>query len=291
MLIAVLLGCAPQAPPERATLELETLLPDSSSLDGWKVAEGPSPFTPDTLWEYLNGGAPRYQAFGFERMVHSRYQLGDDPLSSVIVDVYDMGAELGAFGIFRSIRPSDAAVQTWGTEGYRSGTVAAAWKGAVFVHAAADDDRSELIETMETLVSGVCNGVAGGISLPKILQPLPQKNLVPLSERYVASDLFGHAALGGGVVATYEIDGRSAELFFSELDSEDAAEDAVATYRSEKERWVLVEDEPEGFRFAGTGPVRGIVMASGRFVIGAQGRMSFDEQAKLLEDLVERLAG
>ena len=213
--LAAVVACAQEKLPTGAESELENLLPEASSLEGWHLTEGPSSFVPDGLWEYLNGGAPRYQAYGFERLVHSRYQLGDDPLASVIADVYDMGSELGAFGIYRSIRPSDAVVRTWGAEGYRSGTVAAAWKGTVFVHAAADDERPELTETMELLVSQICDGVAGGISPPTILPPLPQEGLVPRSERYVASDLLGHAALGGGVVATYEVDGHRGDLFFS----------------------------------------------------------------------------
>jgi len=69
------------------------------------------------------------------------------------------------------------------------------------------------------LVSRVCGVVDGGVLPPAILDPLPPQGLVPYSERYVASDLFGHSALDGGVVATYEIDGHRGELFFSRLKS------------------------------------------------------------------------
>ena len=100
--LAALVACAQEKSPTGAESELENLLPEASSLEGWHVAEGPSSFVPEGLWEYLNGGAPRYQAYGFERLVHSRYQLGDDPHASVIADVYDMGSELGAFGIYRT---------------------------------------------------------------------------------------------------------------------------------------------------------------------------------------------
>jgi hypothetical protein len=287
--IAALLGCAQQAPPEHATLELEPLLPGPSSFDGWHLADGPSSFSSDTLWEYLNGGAPRYQAYGFERLVHCRYQLGDDPLSSVIADVYDMGSELGAFGIYSSIRPPDAAVQTWGAEGYRSGTVAAAWKGAVFVHAAADDERPELIEMLEVLVSHVCAGVTGAVSPPAVLHSLPPEGLVPQSERYVATDLLGHAALDGGVLATYEIDGHRGELFFTELENGAAANEAVAAFRREKERWAEVADTSAGFRFEDAGAETGTVLQVGRFVVGVHGDLPFDAQDDLIERLVQRL--
>ena len=281
-------SCGREGPPAHTELELERLLPIDSPGE-WVVAEGPLPFTPDDLWEYLNGGAPRYEAYGFKRLVHVRYQLGDDPLASVTADVYDMGSELGAFGIYRSIRPSDAVVRTWGAEGYRSGTVAAAWKGEVFVHASSDDERPELIERMEMLVSRVCDEADGGVLPPIILDPLPPQGLVPYSERYVASNLLGHAAFGEGVVATYEIDSLRGELFFSELESEDVARQAVESYRQEKERWAEVADAPAGFRFQDQGSGSGTVLQAGRFVAGVHGDLPFEAQDDLVERLIARL--
>jgi hypothetical protein len=290
--LAALVACAQEKSPTGAESELENLLPEASSLEGWHLTEGPSSFVPDGLWEYLNGGAPRYQAYGFERLVHSRYQLGDDPIASITVDVYDMGSVLGAFGIYRSIRPSDAVVRTWGAEGYRSGTVAGAWKGAVFVHASADDERPELVETLELLVSHVCSGVTGGISLPTILHSLPPESLVPYSERFVASDLLGHAALGGGVVAAYEIEGRRGELFFSELENDAIARQVLDSYRREKERWAEITelpDSPAGFRFLEQGSGSGTVLQAGRFVAGVHGDLPFETQDDLLERLFDSL--
>lgn len=281
-------SCGQEGPPARTELELEQLLP-IDSLGEWVVAEGPLPFSPDNLWEYLNGGAPRYEDFGFERLIHTRYQLGDDPLASVTADVYDMGSELGAFGIYRSIRPSDAVVRSWGAEGYRSGTVAAAWKGEIFVHASSDDERPELIERMEVLVSRICDEADGGVLPPTILDPLPPQGLVPYSERYVASNLLGHAAFGEGVVATFEIEGRRGELFFSELESEADARQALQSYRQEKERWAEVIDAPAGFRFREPGPGSGTVLQSSRFVVGIHGDLPVEDQDDLISRLVERL--
>lgn len=288
VVLACAFSCGQEDLPAPAESGLERLLP-TASLGPWVVAEGPLPYTRDSLWEYLNGGAPRYEAFGFERLVHIRYQLGDDPLASVIADVYDMGSELGAFGIYRSIRPPDALDRSWGAEGYRSGTVAAAWKGEVFVHASADDERPELIERMELLVSRVCEEADGGVSPPAILDPLPPEGLMPYSERWVASDLLGHAALGGGVVATYEIDGRRGELFFSELESDAVAQEVLDSYRNEKERWAEVADTPAGFRFQESESRSGTVLRSGRFVTGVHGELSVDAQDDLLERLSDRL--
>jgi hypothetical protein len=289
--LVVLVACARTELPPEPELEIEDLLPAPTSLEGWQIAEGPTSYIPDTLWEFLDGGAPRYLDYGFIRMVSVRYQLGDDPLSSVSVEVYEMASELAAFGIYSSIRPPDLSVRTWGAEGYRSGNDAAAWKGAIFVHGSADDERPELIEMMEALISRVCAAFAGDVSRPSVLAPLPSEHLVPHSERYVASDLFGHADLPGGVLATYEIDGRRGDLFFSELENEAAADAAVEAFRSEKERWAEVSGTTDGFRFEDPGGESGTVLRSGRFVIGVQGDLPFDAQDDLLERLAERRDG
>ena len=127
--ISLAIACGAGEEPGDVAPGLAGLLPDETTLPGWRIADGPVVYDPVSLYEYLNGGAPLYLDFGFEELVHVRYRLGDDDLSSVTLDIFDMGSELGAFGLCRSGRPADAEVRDWGAEGYRSGAVAAAWKG------------------------------------------------------------------------------------------------------------------------------------------------------------------
>lgn len=287
--VAALLACASESPPPPAGVDLEGLLPEVSSLEGWLIAEGPISYTPDTLWEYLDGGAPRYLAYGLEQMLHVRFQLNQDPLSSVTADVYQMASELGAFGIYSSIRPQGVEKKPWGAEGYLSGTVAAAWRGSIFVHVAADDERPELIEVAEMLVTGICSAAPGSVASPAILEPLPPEGLVSGSERYEAADLLGHASLGGGVLATYEIDGRRGELFYSDLGDEAAAQEAVQAFRREKGRWAEITETASGFRFEHPGAETGTVRVIGGFVVGVQGGLPSDAQEDLLQKLTARL--
>jgi hypothetical protein len=212
--VATALDCAPQP---RAGLE--ALLPEASGPPGWRVVEGPASYGPDTLYDYLNGGAERYLGLGFRELVHVRYQLGEDPLACVTVDLFDMGGVPGAFGMFRSALAPDASREPSCAESYRSGTVAAAWQGSLYVHGEADDERPELLAILRELVEQVCERAPGDTHLPAFLEPLPKEGLVPQSERWFAADLLGHAFLPGGVTAIYRLDGRDARLFYSELGS------------------------------------------------------------------------
>lgn len=286
-----LAGCAGDRPTEPAAPTIDHLLPPVAELTGWTVAEGPAGYSPDTLYEYLNGGAERYETLGFRSLIHIRYQLGDDPLACVTLDAFDMGSELGAFGIYSAARPQGCEPRHWGAEGYRTGTIAAAYRGSTFVHGEADDDRPELVEMLEILMSKVAGRATGATSPPSILALLPATHRVVGSERYVADDLLGHSFLPGGVLATYEIDGRRAELFFTDLDTEAQAVEAAAALRAHFEDRNAIEggDPPignGGFRTVDGVFGQGTVVRNGNLVAGIHGELSLDEREHILSLLI-----
>jgi hypothetical protein len=293
--LLLLLGCASETGKQTPDdIDLTQLLPASSSLDGLNVADGPANYLSDTLYEYMDGAAPRYLVYGFRELVHVRYELEGDPLASVTLDILDMGSKLGAFGIYRSGMPAGAVLQDWGAEGHRSGTVAEAWKDRIYVQGVADDDRTALISVLDRLMSLVCREVAGDTSLPTILASLPPDGLVPQSERYVAADLLGHAFLPGGLRATYDIEGHEAELFFSDLGSEEVATEAMASLRDFQSEWgTIIHEVPSigagGYRFSDPGLGSGIAVGVSHYVAGVYGDLLFDTQRHLLNLLVDRL--
>lgn len=295
VVLLLLSGCGERSDEANsAAVDLRHLLPELSSLEGWNIGAGPEEYLPDNLYEYIDGAAPRYLTYGFRKLVHVRYELGGDPLSSVTVDIFDMGSALGAFGLYRSLMPARAVRQEWGTEGHRSGIVAAAWKDRIYVQGEADDDRADLISVLDRLMSRVCREVAGDTVLPAILASLPPEGRIPQSERYVAADLLGHIFLPGGVWATYDIDGHEAELFFSDLKSEAAAAEALTSLRAFQSQWGAIIDEvpsigTAGFRFSDPGLGPGIVVGAGRFVAGVYGDLPHDAQMRLLNKLVDHL--
>jgi hypothetical protein len=277
-----------------AAVGIAELLPPVASLEGWSVAEGPLTYRPDDLYQYLDGAAPRYLDYGFREAVHVRYALGGDPQASVTLDVYDMGSALGAFGIYSSARPRGVEPRPWGAEGYRSDTVAAAWKGHAYVHVQADDERPALAGMAERLVAGVAERARGQTEAPAILRPLPPEGRVPRSERYVARGLLGHAFLPGGVLATYALDGREAELYFSALKDAAEAQAAVIRLRAHHGQQGATVHDVRGigaFGFRHEDPTwgSGTVVAAGRFVAGTQGHLPDETQRRLLGLLVASL--
>lgn len=283
----LLVACGGARPPAAGGPELEQLLPEASELPGWEIAEGPDAFSPETLYERLDGGADRYLAHGFRRLLHVRYRLGGDPLASVTLELFDMGSELGAFGIYSALRSPGADIRPWGAEGYRRGAVAAAYRGRLFIHGEADDERPALVELLESAVARAAERAEGGTAPPSVLDPLPAVGRVAHSERYVPADLLGHAFLPGGVLADYEVDGARARLFISRLESETSAAAALADLRGHLSgTGGEGESRPavgaEGFHFSDAVLGSGTAVRVGRHVAGIHGQLPVDVRERLL---------
>ena len=292
--LALGVGCRPAAPPAEEPADLGRLLPPPGTLAGWRVAEGPKEYLPDTLYEYLDGGAERYVSYGFRRLVHVRYESEDGSRAGTTLDLFDMGETLGAFGMYRNGLGETDAPREWCAEGHRSGGVGAAWKGRVYVHVLADDEAPERVAMIERLLVGACEAIAGDRSLPSILESLPEEGRVPRSERYVPADLLGHEFLPGGVLASYRLDGRRSRMFVSDLTTASAATEALAALREHHERRGELSGDATsigagGFRFSESGRGTGVAVVAGRHVAGIQGEAPSEAQDRLLRQLVDRL--
>jgi len=270
------------------------LVPAAASLPGWSSIEGPAEYDPDTLYEYIDGAARMYHAFGFTRLAHVRYapEAGDG--SPITLDVYHMGDALGAYGIYTNTRPPEVEPRAWGAEGYRRGMVAAAWRGAIYAHAEAEAGDATSAAMLERLVAGVAGAAPGEPSLPDMAQLLPREGLLRNSDRYVANDLLGHTCLPGGLLAEYGVNGGEYLLFLSDTGSVSAARAAVETLRGYENEDGRVLGEASrlgdgGFRAVDPGLGQGIVIRKGRFVAGVWGGPSEETSRRILDTLLATL--
>ena len=287
----LILGCSsPQG------VDLGALLPEETALGGWTIAEGPIEFGPEDLYDYLNGAAERYLSYGFVQALHLRYEIEGDDRSGITLDLYDMGSDLGAFGIYSMGRRPDSPAVDWGTEGSAGGNAAQAFQGRIFVHGVTDYEEPMVVSALHAMIQSVTRKIGSEGSRPAGLDPLPDQAMVPRSEQYVAADLLGHAFLPGGVLARYRLDGHEARLFFSDLGSAARAGEAVALLENHRARRIEVQSTPSpgagGFSYSDPEAGSGMVIAAGRFVAGIHSDMPdlpVESQNRLLGDLVGRL--
>ncbi len=87
----------------------------------------------DTLFEKINGKADAYLAYDFQSMTFASYAAPDGTDAFVDVSIYDLGAPLDAFGVYRGQRDTTSETLDLGDEGGRAGEAIAFRRGRYFV--------------------------------------------------------------------------------------------------------------------------------------------------------------
>ena len=167
-------------------------------------------YKPDTLYQYIDGGADVYLLYDFQVLLHQDFKAGT---ADITTDVYDMGKPEDAFGIYSAERSPIYNYIPVGAEGYRSKGVLNFFQDRYYVKlsgsgAGVDAQLDQLARTLSTRIGG-------GRTVPSLLLKLPQLHRVRHSEQYMRKDPLGHAFLAPAYVVTYASTPKESKLLVS----------------------------------------------------------------------------
>ncbi len=170
----------------------------------------PSFYKPDTLYQYIDGGADVYLLYDFLLLLHQDFKAG---AADVTADVYDMGKPEDAFGIYSAERSPKYNYIPVGAEGYHSKGVLNFFQDHYYVKlagsgASVDAQLDQLARTLSTRIGG-------SRTAPPLLVKLPQLHRVKHSEQYIRKDPLGHAFLAPAYVVTYASTPKESKLLVS----------------------------------------------------------------------------
>jgi len=159
--------------------KLARLLPDA--VEGWQIGREDQVFNRGNLYNYINGGAEIYLAYGFKELINRTYVLPDQP--DLLADILDMGASENAFGVFAHSRESIASDFGQGSE-YHQGYLHF-WKDRYVISIISSPETAESKQAIFSLAKEIETAIGVDGPLPGILELLPEQNLVEESIRYV----------------------------------------------------------------------------------------------------------
>jgi len=181
---------APGAWAERAA--------DCGLVPGWQQEGALRRFTADNLYEYMDGNAESYLAYGFTEMQGVTCKSGD---TTLVIDVSEMVDADAAYGIFSGNRDPGHALEKIGMGGQvlpRRGTFA---KGKFYVEISATP-ATDHTAAIAAFVAALAKRLEGESTLPAALAWFPPENLS--SVRLVPQSVLGMRLLKRGYVAQYE---------------------------------------------------------------------------------------
>lgn len=178
----------------------------------------PSFYKPDTLYQYIDGGADIYLLYEFRSLLHQDFKSGAAELTA---DIYDMGKPEDAFGMYAAERSPGYKFMPIGVEGYRSEGILNFLQDHYYVKlSGSGPNANALLDQFARTLSG---RIGGSRTVVALLEKLPLENRVKHSEQYMRKDPLGHAFLAPAYVVTYAWGRQQSKLLISVANNAAAA--------------------------------------------------------------------
>jgi len=178
----------------------------------------PALYNPESLYQYIDGGADIYLLYDFKNLLHQDLKSG---AAEVTVDIYEMGTTEDAFGIYAAERSPGYKFVTIGAQGYQDKGILNFFQDHYYVKLSGSGASADtLLDQFARILSG---RIGGTKTLPALLAKLPPGHQVPHSQQYVRKDPLGHAFLAPAYIVSYAQGKQESKLVVSVANNPQAA--------------------------------------------------------------------
>ncbi len=210
---------------EKTKLDLIVQLP--AKIEAWALVGAPEQYDRQSIFDYIDGAGEVYLAYNFRDVKVYHYMASGKP--EITVELYDMGSDKDAYGIFSYTRQNE---QAGIGNGYDfMGSLLCFWQGKYFVNITTTEETEETKGAMLNLARAVSGKLPSGGERPRLLRALPPENL----------DL-------SGVLYFHAFSILNNEYYLSSgniLNLDSAAEAVLGTYRPDKAILLVVKYQSE----------------------------------------------
>jgi len=254
---------------------------DCHLVAGWEQQGGTRHFTPDNLFEYLDGGAEGYILYGFVQMQGVTCHSGRD---SVVIDIFEMNDADSAYGVFTANLDPHLPIEKLGMGGQISSRRALFCKGKYYVELAVNPEEGQEA-ALRAFVSAAEKRITGRSTPPAALSWFPTAKLA--SVRLIPESVLGLRLLRRGFVAHYE----QGQAFVVMEDSSESAAAVLSQLRGRFGEAGPAQVADEGFQ-ANDQYLGGLCMfRKGRYIGGFANMPDSKEAAKQAASLADHIPG
>ncbi len=205
-----------------------TTADDFPKFSHWKGLTEVVHYTPDNLWEYINGAADQFIDYGFLTVGVGEFETNGIQFS---VDIYNMENTLNAFGVF--------STESKGVKDrYKIGTQAAIslpaqalmFKGKYYIKLYAFEGEFTENSGM-SILNEIANNLTGNETMPTELKSLPETGRIMGSEGYTRLGFLGLSDLKNCLYADYlDKDGEKYQYFSVHPDQDQTFKEIFDNY-------------------------------------------------------------
>jgi len=152
------------------------------NISGWKKSSTEGYYTPENLFEYINGNAELFISYDFRNLITLTYNK--DESTEITVDIFDMGNPANAYGVFSHSRENEDKFISDEIGSEYGGGLLTFWKGRFYISILVYPETEERKEIVRNISKRISELIRGKNTKPDILSLLPTKNLSLFSIRY-----------------------------------------------------------------------------------------------------------
>jgi len=273
---------------------VEKLLPQSPGVVGWQLVGNYYHYLPNNLYNYINGAADLFVSYGFVKLVGAEYAPRAGEQENAIIDIYDMGNKLNAFGVFQSKRDPESKSFKIGTGAFGSEKYIFFYKGRFYIEVQAYLPASKDKDIPLKLARKVAGGISGDCTPPSELNYLPEAGRVPGSEIYITGGILGHAFLDKGMMGDYRLDNEVVKAFVAFYPSGEQAVVALNRYKDflkkAGEKWQVLDGFGERGILSREPYHKNILVSQqGPFVVGVTDLSHAQKGEELLKNIIRNI--
>jgi hypothetical protein len=155
-------------------------MPLPEAVGDWVRQEAPISYDRETIFDYINGAGEVYRSYAFDHVLVGRYEGAGG--RGLTVELFDMGTEEDAFGVFSYAREEEEEGIGGGFE--RKGSILCFWQSRFYVCVAAEQREPDPGPDLEEVARGISETLPPSGEPPSLLGALPAEGLVPFSDRF-----------------------------------------------------------------------------------------------------------
>lgn len=195
-------------------------------LAGFKIKTDYPVFTPDNLYDYIDGAADNYLSFGFVDLHVGEYKKGKEIIKA---EIYRHNSHTMAFGIYSSERSPSFRFLNIGAQGYRTDGVINFFKGNYYVKIKTYSKKEKTLQAVESVAMKISLMLEGESEMPPQLVQFPAEGKKINEETYINESVLGHSFLNKAFKAVY---GSGTDNFSVFIIQSPSVEDNIKTVNS-----------------------------------------------------------
>lgn len=203
----------------------------------WSIYDAIFFFTPENLYEKINGRAEYYIAYDVIGMTFASFEKKTDSGCYINLSIYDMGRPINAFGVFSGERSSEGQHLELGRDAYRSGADYYVWHGQYYIQIIASNTLDESKNVGFELAEKLSDSLPDSGESVWGLTALPKENRVPQSIQYFLVDAMGLDFMRNVYTAKYYKGDTVLSVFLSKEDSSESAQKTLEKFIAHAEQY------------------------------------------------------